>query len=499
MRLNIAARQSVLARIQAFMVGEALRRAHSHLELQYAFRESLGDRFLHDPLWQMPEKGVFTQDFHGDLLAGRCDLVVHSWKDLPIEAPGGTLIAATLPRADLRDLLLIRSDAWDEARKGRIRILTSSPRRVYNLDPFLRQALPFEVESLEFAPVRGNIQTRLRKIWEQESHGLIVAKAAIDRLLSAEHDEFAGAREEVRRAIDRCRWMVLPLSANPAAAAQGAVAVEVAEGRPELLDLLAPIHHAETFRAVTREREILRGYGGGCHQKIGVSVLERPYGEVLFLRGLTDDGRALETKTLFPRRPRPPKISRAAMWPASVSEADWFEREKIEAAIPGEATALWVAKAHAWPEGDRPASAKVVWASGWQTWRRLARSGVWVNGCAESLGEQESPHLDALAGEELHWIKLSHEEGYGERGLPVVPTYRLRPHDHPPDLTGKRYFYWTSGSGFHRALTLSPGIREAEHFCGPGNTERIIRAAGIEPHVFLDHGSWLAEIGEEEE
>ena len=498
MRLIIAARQSVLARIQAFMVGEGLRRAHPQLELSYAFRESLGDRFQHDPLWRMPEKGVFTQDFHADLLAGRCDLVVHSWKDLPIEASGGTLIAATMPRADMRDLLLLRNDAWEDGRKGRVRFLTSSPRRVYNLEPFLREALPFAVESLEFMPVRGNIQTRIRKIREQDAHGLIVAKAALDRLLSAERPEFAGTRDEVRRAIDGCRWMILPLSANPAAAAQGAIAVEVAEGRPEILDLLAPIHCAGTFAAVTREREILRGYGGGCHQKIGVSVLERPYGEIVFLRGLTDDERRLEPTTLTPRRPRPPKISRVEMWPLTRSESDWFEREAVEPDIPAEATALWVAKADAWPAGWESDSSRLVWASGRQTWRRLADRGIWVNGCADGLGEQESPHLETLAGRDLRWIKLSHEEGYGETGMPLMPGYRLRPHNHPPDLTGKRYFYWTSGSGFHRALTLSPGIREAEHFCGPGNTERVLRAAGIEPHIFLDHGSWLAEMGEEE-
>src|SRR5438874_2959453 len=132
MRVTIGSRRSDLARIQAYQVGEALKTAHPQIEIKYSFHESLGDRNQHDPLWQMPEKGVFTQDLREGLLARRYDLAVHSWKDLAIEDDGRTEIAATLPRADMRDLLLVRRDKWDEAeRSGRLTILTSSPRRGY--------------------------------------------------------------------------------------------------------------------------------------------------------------------------------------------------------------------------------------------------------------------------------------------------------------------------------------------------------------------------------
>src|SRR5947208_9078654 len=143
MRVTIASRRSDLARIQAYQVGEALQTAHPQIEISYSFHESLGDRNQNDPLWQMPEKGVFTQDLREGLLAGRYDLAVHSWKDLAVEDDQETEIAATLPRADTRDLLLVRRDRW--AKVGTTRqlvILTSSPRRAYNLDSFLRRALP---------------------------------------------------------------------------------------------------------------------------------------------------------------------------------------------------------------------------------------------------------------------------------------------------------------------------------------------------------------------
>src|SRR5215210_242806 len=124
MRLVLAARRSELARIQAFQVGRALAATHPQLTIEYSFHESLGDKNQNDPLWQMPVKGVFTQDLREGLLAGRYDLAVHSWKDLAIEDDGETEIAATLPRADMRDLLLIRADRWEEVeRSGRMTIL----------------------------------------------------------------------------------------------------------------------------------------------------------------------------------------------------------------------------------------------------------------------------------------------------------------------------------------------------------------------------------------
>src|SRR5467141_2150107 len=106
MHVTIASRRSDLARIQAYQVGEALATAHPQIEIKYSFHESVGDRNQNDPLWQMPEKGVFTQDFREGLLRGDFDLVVHSWKDLAIEEYLETEVAATLPRADARDLLL---------------------------------------------------------------------------------------------------------------------------------------------------------------------------------------------------------------------------------------------------------------------------------------------------------------------------------------------------------------------------------------------------------
>jgi hydroxymethylbilane synthase len=495
MRLTIASRRSELARIQAYQVGDALLQVHPQLEVKYSFHESLGDRNQNDPLWQMPEKGVFTQDFREGLLNGDFDLVVHSWKDLAIEDSAETEIAATLPRADARDLLLVRVDRWPEVeRTGTMSILTSSPRRAYNLDSFLRSSLPARVTELNFVNVRGNVPTRVRKLFQTEVDGLIVAKAALDRLLEAKQDEFAATQAELRTALLQCRWMVLPFSANPGAPAQGALAIEILRQRSDLREVLGPINCAETFAAVTREREILRSYGGGCHQKIGVSVLLRPFGGITSLRGLTDDGEALNDWTLQPAAVRPPKVSKEEMWPLESSDGDWFERELIPMTPDGNATALWLAKADALPNDWQVKPEQIVWASGLQSWKRLAQHGVWVNGCAESLGEQEPQLIETIAGAELRWQKLTHSEGDSEGSMRTVATYRLVPKNGKPNLTGKSYFFWKSGSSFNYALSHNPWLIQMTHFCGPGNTQRALQRKGIEPFVFLDHAQWLEEM-----
>lgn len=495
MRLTIASRRSELARIQAYQVGDALQTAHPQLEIKYSFHESLGDRNQNNPLWQMPEKGVFTQDFREGLLKGDFDLVVHSWKDLAIDDSVETEIAATLPRADVRDLLLVRADRWPEVdHTGAMSILTSSPRRAYNLDSFLRRALPAKLTDLSFVNVRGNVPTRVRKLFQTEVDGLIVAKAALDRLLEAKQPEFAATQAELRTALTRCRWMVLPLSENPAAPAQGALAIEIVRERNDLRELVAPINCADTFGAVAREREILRGYGGGCHQKIGVTVLRRPFGEITSRRGLTDDGNILNGWALRPSEPPPPKVSKEKMWPLESSDADWFKREHILIEPGGNATALWLAKAEALPNDWQVKPGQIVWTSGVQTWKRLAQRCVWVNGCAESLGEHEPQRIETIAGRDLKWQKLTHSESDTDSSMPALATYRLVPKSSNLNLEGKKYFFWKSGSSFNYALSRNPWLRQQTHFCGPGNTQGALQKQGIEPFVFLDHAHWLEEM-----
>lgn len=511
-QVRIAARQSDLARLQAETVGSRL--SELGIAVEYDFRASLGDLNLQDPLWKMPAKGVFTEDFLVDLTSGRADVVVHSWKDLPTEPREQTEIVATLPRADARDLFLFRRDRLAGTPR-RLRVLTSSPRRAYNLERVFKTFLPFPVETVEFVNVRGNIPTRVRKLLAEDVDGLIVAKAAFDRLLESTGEEYAGTRSELRAALAACRWMVLPLTLNPTAAAQGALAIEICRDRADLKEMFARIHCEDTFACVQEERRILAKFGGGCHQKIGITILRRPYGDVLALRGLTDSGERLDRFELRASTAVERAARVAALWPASADlksagdEAFFtrqlLPRESWASELDG-ARFVWVARAVAWPEvGNCGESVeRIVWCAGLKTWQKLAERGIWVNGCAEGLGEEnEATRVETLCGLEsgasIDWLKLTHEAS-AQRSTSsgrTLATYRLVPKADPPDLRGKTHFYWMSGSAFDRALQLFPEIRSGYHACGPGHTYRRIRealGADAKISVVLSREAWRAAV-----
>jgi hydroxymethylbilane synthase len=117
-----------------------------------------------------------------------------------------------------------------------------------------------------------------------------------------------------------------------------------------------------------------------------------------------------------------------------------------------------------------------------------------VNGCAESLGERERPRIETLAGGPVDWLKLTHADGYTDGEMEVLATYKLTPKNQSIDLRGKKYFFWKSGSAFEYALRRHPWLKEKTHFCGPGNTQKILARHGIEPNIFLDHRQWLEEM-----
>lgn len=497
MRLRISARQSDLARLQAYTVGEALQKKNPGLKIAYRFKESLGDKNLTDPLWKLPEKGVFTEDFLGELLNDETDMVVHSWKDLPTELKTETVIAASLPRADQRDLLLMKKSHFERIRAAkRVRIFSSSPRRAYNLTSFLKDALPFGQPQVAFESVRGNIPTRIRKLIENdEVGGLIVAKAALDRLLTAPQPEFAEVQKLLRGMLAQLSWMALPLSVNPNAAAQGALAVEVATKRADLLELLSHINDQDSYETAQEERKILASFGGGCHQKIGVARLKRDFGDILVLKGLTDAGEVLDRHEILSHGTTPARFNENEMWPARGENAPAFTRETLPTpALPGDANALFVAKAEAWPAELKFNG--LVWTAGVSSWKKLAALGVWVSGCTENLGEKENPQAEVLASSPLRWYKLSHSDGV-EGSMPLIATYRLKRNSQSLGLENKKAFYWASGSLFQEAVRQNPAILKGSHASGPGHTHETIRqalkAAGEDSAratVYLSEDEW---------
>jgi hydroxymethylbilane synthase len=485
-RVRILSRSSALARLQVALVSRALLAAHPTLEVECLTRASAGDRDQTSPLWQMGDRGAFTADLSDALRRHEADLVVHSFKDLPVALPHGTELAGALPRADPRDVLLMRRSVIAE-KPAALSLLSSSPRRAWLLQETLHTLLPWTVSAIDTQPVRGNIETRLRKLVEGQGHGLVMAKAALDRLLTF-GVPFENEAVTVRGYLDQCEWMVMPMREFPWAPAQGAIAVEVASGRPDVAALVAPIICSTTTTAVTAERDVLAASGGGCHQALGAAIVEKPYGRVTSVRSKGHDGSAVQRWELESARPAFPRSSPDGLWPRTGEEVR-TTRRALPASRPAAGAGLWVARADALPDGWAPTPATIVWVSGSQTWKRLAAAGVWVHGSADGLGDADLPAVNALAGRAVSWVRLTHVDGAtGD----AIATYAAET-TLPDDLPERSHFFWMSGSLFTKAIERWPSLRDRWHASGPGRTHHVIAAAlgpGGRTGVWLDRESW---------
>lgn len=474
MKIKISSRQSELARWQAYQVGEALQNAQPGLEIEYLFRESLGDINQKDPLWKMPEKGVFTKDFYDDLVNEKTDMIVHSWKDLPTEMTPETMIAATLKRADQRDLLLFKKSSRG---KKNVQIFTSSPRRMHNLKKFFDWSLPWTKDDLKFENIRGNIPTRIRKwLADENTDGLILAKAALDRLLDG--DRFTETKEFLQNSIQACDWMVLPLTVNPNAAAQGALAVEIKNTRKDIFDLVQKINCAETFIAAEKERQILKSYGGGCHLALGMSCLNRPYGQIEIVQGLTPSGDPVSVKKFTPYKSIPSALEKLRL-----------DFKVVRTALPvpeiSSVDALYVTKADAWPAALKFSG--TVWSAGLETWKKLSSQGIWVNGSSESLGEHEDERIQPFFKAPLKWGRLSHSDSRTDASRKTFATYQLEFELLSQSIKSQDAFIWTSPQEFDVALKRFPELKNAVHICGPGRTfQAICDRLGSSENVYVD-------------
>ena len=194
--------------IQAHEFGEVLLSKTIIFKIKLYNKKYSGDIDLKTPLSQMPSEGVFTNDLRDDLINKNCDLIIHSWKDLPLNVGNQTEVAITLDRADPRDLLFIKKNSLQKINQtSSISIFSSSPRRQYNLESFVKNYLPFQIKNITFENIRGNILTRFKKFLDGNVDGFVVAKAAIDRLLNADQTDFPDLRNNLFLHISECYGM----------------------------------------------------------------------------------------------------------------------------------------------------------------------------------------------------------------------------------------------------------------------------------------------------
>jgi hydroxymethylbilane synthase len=283
--------------------------------------------------------------------------------------------------------------------------------------------------------------------------------------------------------------MVLPIREVPGAPAQGALAVEVARDSV-WVDRFRAVSHAPTWHAVMQERDVLASYGGGCHQALGATVLPREYGQVVSVRGRSDAGTIDDRWSLVAAGATPPARDASRIWPRP-DERHHATRRVLDAAQPPSDAGYWIARAEALPETWTIGPERLVWTAGTTTWRRLAARGVWVHGCADGLGDDEPPAIDALAGRAVTWRRLTHERAVSDDRT-AIATYVVDD-PLPDDLSTRTHFFWTSGTRFKEAVARWPSIGDGWHGSGPGRTRRTIQTvlgARERTGVWLEYEQW---------
>lgn len=243
-KIVIASRESQLALWQARHIQSRLQELYPDTSVEILGMTTTGDQILDSPLARIGGKGLFVKELETALEDGRADLAVHSMKDVPMNLPAGFALAATGEREDPRDAFVSNHyQRLEDLPEGSV-VGTSSLRR--------QSQLQARLPSLKVESLRGNLQTRLRKLDDGQYAAIILAAAGLKRL-GLEH---------------RITAFIEPEQSIPAVG-QGALGIEIRADRDDMRSLLAPLNHAETAACVEAERAFSRALAGSCTVPLG--------------------------------------------------------------------------------------------------------------------------------------------------------------------------------------------------------------------------------------
>jgi hydroxymethylbilane synthase len=282
--IRLGTRGSALARAQSGLIAAALLEAHPELEIEVITITTSGDRTQATnqagPDWGT---GVFVKELENALLHEEIDLAVHSLKDVPPALSAELTLSAIPVRGDPRDVLVTTDGrGFDDLVPG-ARVGTTSARRA----AFLRASRP----DLQFVPIRGNVETRLRKLSDGQYEAIVLARAGMLRL-----------------ELD-APYAVLEPELLPPAPGQGALAIESRAGDRNVAELVEPLHDPATGAAVRAERRLMADLDGGCRLPVGALGTPRADGGLHLLGGLAHDDGSLSVADAVGRLEAPEELA----------------------------------------------------------------------------------------------------------------------------------------------------------------------------------------------
>ena len=393
---------------------------------------------------------------------------------------------------------MLKKNSVKNKKNEKFQILSSSPRRKHNLTLHLSSLVPFHFERLIFLEVRGNIETRLKKFVHGDSDGIVMAKVAIDRILNSNDQR---AIDFMKGIIKEHKWIILPLSIFPTAPGQGAIGIEIRKDRDDLKKIINQINNKSVFDNVLKEKDTLSKYGGGCQQKIGVSIYSKNRRTIYSLKGKTEQGKELDIydfidTTLDKNYKNIPK----KLLYIQKNRENIFERIKVrnnKKIGSLENSFIHISRKNVLDDVQKIKSNNYLWTSGIKCWHHAVSLGYWVNGSSDSMGESDFNDLKFFIPNNISKYSLTHSKAKS-KNYELVTTYELKVNDDilkNLQIEDKEYFYWMSPTQFEIITTHYPEILNKNHSSGFGKTYDFLRSKLPNPEeisCFLSYDHWIS-------
>ncbi len=485
--IKLTGRNSRLSLLQIDIVRKKIEAAFPGITVEVISRTSRGDLLQDIPLHTVEGNDFFTREIFDMLKKGEADIAVHSLKDMSSEHFFGANQFAVVDRDDTRDVVIFNGNIEEKISRGEVIIVgTCSPRREEMAIGFLQKALPQIKDSIHITtkPIRGNVETRLRKLSTGEYDATILASAGLNRLLRSGEDALV-----IRKLLQGKKIMLLPLFECVPAPCQGAIVAEAHYSNKRAVEILDIINEKELLRDCAKEKELATAYGTGCIQQFGVTTIYTKQGKLTYAAGKDAEG------TDFLKYDPLPAIGAVGgpVFSTTDQMKSFFEYKWKEEKIVIDKPVVFVANYKV--IGDVNVlpllKEKIILASGTKTWLELAKKGIWVTVSADALGFEfllSSLGMPLLQIAQDDICILTHEEAakrWRNKNIEAAGNYILIPKNDEAlkqTIASANTIFWTSFSQYeHFGQYAKKGVI---HTCPGGETATLLQQAGMKPVIF---------------
>ncbi len=484
--IKLIGRSSRLSLLQIDIVKRKIQSSFPDLKVEVIARSSKGDALQDIPLHTVEGSDFFTQDIFDALTIGDADIAVHSLKDMSSEHFFGANKFAVVDRDDTRDVAIFNNDIEEKLKKGETIIIgTCSPRREEMATFFLKKALPQlngEIK-IETKDIRGNVETRLRKLSNGEYDATILATAGLNRLLRSKEDA-----DLIKELLVDKKLMLLPLIECVPAPCQGAILAEAYHLNAKAVEVLQKINEEELFADCYAEKKEAIKYGAGCIQKFGVTTLHTKNDKYLYAAGKDSEGTEFVKWNTLPDIKIEGSLFSSTEVMKGFFDYEWSEKE-IEIVKPVVFIANY--KTIQGQSDVKNLANKTIIASGTKTWFELSKKGYWVTVSADALGFEfllTSLSMSLLNIQAEDISILTHEsaaERWRLKGYNAVSNYKQLPKNDEAIrelIVVAEAIFWTSFSQYEFYGKYAKP--DAKHLCAGGETAGLLKQSGVEPIIF---------------